>query len=32
MAVNERGVYLMSRAVAGHMVERGGGSVINMSS
>jgi NAD(P)-dependent dehydrogenase (short-subunit alcohol dehydrogenase family) len=32
MAVNVRGVYLMSRAVAGHMIERGGGSIINMSS
>ena len=32
MAVNVRGVYLMTRAVAGHMIERGGGSIINMSS
>jgi NAD(P)-dependent dehydrogenase (short-subunit alcohol dehydrogenase family) len=32
MAVNVRGVYLMTRAVAGHMIERGSGSIINMSS
>ncbi len=32
MSVNVRGVYLMTRAVAGHMIERGGGSIINMSS
>jgi NAD(P)-dependent dehydrogenase (short-subunit alcohol dehydrogenase family) len=32
MAVNVRGVYLMTRAVAGYMIQRGGGSIINMSS
>ncbi|MBV9328234.1 MAG: glucose 1-dehydrogenase [Chloroflexi bacterium] len=32
MAVNVRGVYLMTRAVAGRMIEGGGGSIINMSS
>jgi NAD(P)-dependent dehydrogenase (short-subunit alcohol dehydrogenase family) len=32
MAVNVRGVYLMSRAVAPYMVRQGSGSIINMSS
>jgi|SRR5579871_5928206 len=32
MSVNVRGVYLMTRAVAGYMVERGSGSIVNMSS
>jgi len=32
MRVNVRGVYLMSRAVAAHMIERRAGSIINMSS
>lgn len=32
MRVNVRGVYLMSRAVVPHMVERRSGSIINMSS
>jgi NAD(P)-dependent dehydrogenase (short-subunit alcohol dehydrogenase family) len=32
MAVNVRGVYLMTRAVTKHMIERGNGSIINMSS
>jgi NAD(P)-dependent dehydrogenase (short-subunit alcohol dehydrogenase family) len=32
LSVNVRGVYLMTRAVAGHMVARGSGSIINMSS
>jgi NAD(P)-dependent dehydrogenase (short-subunit alcohol dehydrogenase family) len=32
MAVNVRGVYLMSRAVAPYMVRKGSGSIINMSS
>jgi NAD(P)-dependent dehydrogenase (short-subunit alcohol dehydrogenase family) len=32
MAVNVRGVYLASRSVLPHMIERGSGSIINMSS
>ena len=32
MRVNVRGVYLMSRAVVAHMIERRSGSIINMSS
>ena len=32
MTVNVRGVYLMSRAVVPHMIERRAGSIINMSS
>jgi NAD(P)-dependent dehydrogenase (short-subunit alcohol dehydrogenase family) len=32
MAVNVRGVFLVSQAVAPHMVRRGSGSIINMSS
>ena len=32
MTVNVRGVYLMTRAVVPHMIERRGGSIINMSS
>jgi NAD(P)-dependent dehydrogenase (short-subunit alcohol dehydrogenase family) len=32
MSVNVRGVFLMSRAVAPYMIERGSGSIINMSS
>jgi NAD(P)-dependent dehydrogenase (short-subunit alcohol dehydrogenase family) len=32
MAVNVRGVYLMSRAVAPYMVRQGSGSIVNMSS
>src|SRR5262245_35314512 len=32
MRVNVRGVYLMSRAVVPHMIERKSGSIINMSS
>ena len=30
--VNQHGVWLMSRAAAPHMVERGGGRIINQSS